>query len=42
MEEEEGGRLRIGVHIADVSHFVKEGSALDRVAADRWLLQSAV
>lgn len=31
----DGGLLRIGVHIADVSHFVKPGSALDEEAASR-------
>ena len=30
-----GGLLQFGVHIADVSHFVKEGSALDLEARDR-------
>ncbi|XP_061408135.1 DIS3-like exonuclease 2 isoform X2 [Lethenteron reissneri] len=29
------GHLRVGVHIADVSFFVKEGTALDLMAADR-------
>jgi len=29
------GRLRIGIHIADVTHYVKEGSALDREAKER-------
>ena len=29
----DNGRLEIGVHIADVSHYVKPGSALDREAA---------
>lgn len=31
----DNGRLEIGVHIADVTHFVKPGSALDREALDR-------
>ncbi|MBI2515380.1 MAG: RNB domain-containing ribonuclease [Opitutae bacterium] len=30
-----GGELRIGVHIADVSHYVKSGTALDREAQKR-------
>lgn len=32
---EPNGLYRVGVHIADVSHFVKEGTALDKVAGDR-------
>jgi len=31
----EDGQIEIGVHIADVSHYVKPGSALDAEAADR-------
>lgn len=31
----ENGNYEIGVHIADVSHYVKEGSALDREAQKR-------
>ncbi|MCP9237810.1 ribonuclease R [Lewinella sp. JB7] len=31
----ENGKIEVGVHIADVSHYVKPGSALDQEAADR-------
>eukprot|EP00949_MAST-11_sp_MAST-11-sp1_P001541 g1541.t1 len=31
----ENGNLEVGVHIADVTHFVKPGSAIDLEAADR-------
>jgi len=34
-EELKDGIIRIGVHIADVSHFVKPGTALDREARER-------
>ena len=30
-----GGKIRVGVHIADVSHFVRPGTALDREARKR-------
>jgi exoribonuclease R len=30
-----GGGLRVGVHIADVAHFIPPGSALDRAARER-------
>lgn len=29
------GRIEVGVHIADVSHFIKPGNALDKEAAIR-------
>lgn len=31
----ENGQLEVGIHIADVSHYVRPGSALDKEAADR-------
>ncbi|MBR1549183.1 MAG: ribonuclease R [Bacteroidales bacterium] len=33
--ELENGHVEVGVHIADVSHYVKPGSAIDREAYDR-------
>lgn len=34
-EKLENGNFEIGVHIADVTHFVREGSVLDKEALDR-------
>ncbi len=33
--ELEDGNLEVGVHIADVSHFIRPGTAIDREAAKR-------
>jgi len=35
LERLENGRLRLGVHIADVSYYVREGSVLDETAFER-------
>ena len=35
IERMENGNVRLGVHIADVSHYIKEGGALDREALNR-------
>jgi ribonuclease R len=35
LERLENGNWRLGVHIADVSHFVRPGTALDREAVER-------
>jgi exoribonuclease R len=35
VEELPGGGFRVGVHIADVAHFVLPGSALDKEAQQR-------
>lgn len=35
ISKKENGNYVLGVHIADVSHYVREGSKLDREAADR-------
>ena len=34
-QELEGGAYEVGVHIADVSHFIRHGSSLDREAENR-------
>lgn len=35
LKEHKDGKVTVGVHIADVSHYVKPGSALDREARNR-------
>ncbi len=35
VEQLGSGRYRVGVHIADVSHFVRELTSLDHVASKR-------
>ncbi|GFS07883.1 DIS3-like exonuclease 2 [Elysia marginata] len=46
IEEVGGGKYEVGVHIADVSYFVTEGTALDEVASQRatscYLVQKVV
>lgn len=31
------GNVQVGVHIADVTHFLKQGTPLDDEAASRWV-----
>ena len=35
LERQSNGHYRLGVHIADVAHYVREGSALDQAAFER-------
>jgi len=35
LEEAPGGNVRLGVHVSDVSHYVRPGSELDREARER-------
>ncbi len=35
LTQDEQGRYHLGIHIADVTHYVKEGSAIDREAKER-------
>ncbi|HJT24145.1 MAG TPA: RNB domain-containing ribonuclease, partial [bacterium] len=35
LEKQPGGRYRLGVHIADVAHYVREGTPLDAEATER-------